>query len=206
MVVSGKMVMDFIIDQFYYLKFDIFFEFDGEEIKKGVYIFLFDKLSDKSLLYDLFVFRDELERKLFLNQQRGSRVGLDIVRSNFVDLRNVMIINYVMMKSQMLFWFGFKRKRCYFEGFKDISEMSILQLFDNFYYKKGDFSSDIVDEDGEGDGDFQLVRKFKRRNRGQRYQEFINEGIIQFSKDRQINFKFSEDFFSGESRVVQKER
>lgn len=68
MVVSGKMVMDFIIDQFYYLKFDIFFEFDGEEIKKGVYIFLFEKLSDKLLLYDLFVFRDELERKLFLNQ------------------------------------------------------------------------------------------------------------------------------------------
>lgn len=206
MVASGKMVMDSIIDQLYYSKSDTSSEFDGEETKKGVYTSLSDKPSDKSLLHDLSVSRDELERKLLLNQQRGSRAGLDIARSNFVDPRNAMITNHAMMKSQMLSWSGFKRKRCYSEGFKDTPEMSTLQPFDNPYYKKGDSSSDIVDEDGEGDGDFQPVRKSKRRNRGQRYQELINEGIIQPSKDRQTNSKSPEDSLSGEPRVVQKER
>lgn len=206
MVASGKMVMDSIIDQLYYSKSDTSSEFDGEETKKGVYTSLSDKPSDKSLLHDLSVSRDELERKLLLNQQRGSRAGLDIARSNFVDPRNAMITNHAMMKSQMLSWSGFKRKRCYSEGFKDTPEMSTLQPFDNPYYKKGDSSSDIVDEDGEGDGDFQPVRKSKRRNRGQRYQELINEGIIQPSKDRQTNSKSPEDSLSGEPRVVQRER
>ena len=42
----------------------------------------------------------------------------------------------------------------------------------------GDF---LVDDD---DGYSQPVRKSRRRNRGQRYQELINEGIIQPSKER----------------------
>lgn len=205
MVASGKMVMDSIIDQLYYSKSDTSSEFDGDETKKGVYTSLSDKPSDRSLLHDLSVSRDELERKLLLHQQRGSGAGLDIARSNFVDPRNATITNHAIMKSQMLSWSGFKRKRCYSEGFKDTPEMNTLQPFDNPYYKKADSSSDIVDEDGEGDGDFQPVRKSKRRNRGQRYQELINEGIIQPSKDRQTNSKSPEDSLRGEPRIVQRE-
>lgn len=205
MVASGKMVMDSIIDQLYYSKSDASSEFDGEEHKKGLFTSLCDKQSDRSLLHDLSVSRDELERKLLQNQQHGSGAKLDIPRSSFVDPRSAMMTNHAMMKSQMSSWSGFKRKRCYSEGFKDTPEMSTLQPFDNSYYKRSDSSSDIVDEDGEGDGDFQPVRKSKRRNRGQRYQELINEGIIQPSKDRQTNSKSPEDSIRGEPRVVQRE-
>ncbi|XP_046545397.1 HMG box transcription factor BBX-like isoform X2 [Haliotis rubra] len=43
-----------------------------------------------------------------------------------------------------------------------------------------------LDEDGKDreDGNYQPVRKSRRRNRGQRYLELINEGIIQPSKER----------------------
>ncbi|KAK7105664.1 serine-rich adhesin for platelets-like isoform X2 [Littorina saxatilis] len=44
-----------------------------------------------------------------------------------------------------------------------------------------DDSGDMQDDD---DGYSQPVRKSRRRNRGQRYQELINEGIIQPSKER----------------------
>lgn len=42
---------------------------------------------------------------------------------------------------------------------------------------------DSVDQD-RGDEEAPVIRKSRRRNRGQRYQELINEGIIQPSKER----------------------
>ena len=45
-------------------------------------------------------------------------------------------------------------------------------------------NSGMEDIEGDEKDDFHPVRKSKRRNRGQRYQELINEGIIQPSKER----------------------
>ena len=45
-------------------------------------------------------------------------------------------------------------------------------------------NSGMEDIEGDERDDFHPVRKSKRRNRGQRYQELINEGIIQPSKER----------------------
>ena len=45
-------------------------------------------------------------------------------------------------------------------------------------------STNSEDIDGEDKDDLHPVRKSRRRNRGQRYQELINEGIIQPSKER----------------------
>lgn len=89
------------------------------------------------------------------------------------------------------------RKRCY-------SETSVDIYADNFSGKRlhrmltgedGDVTTVTADQsaspshdqdfgDGENDDGSHPVRKSKRRNRGQRYQELINEGIIQPSKER----------------------
>lgn len=45
-------------------------------------------------------------------------------------------------------------------------------------------TSSVEDAEGDDREEYQPVRKSKRRNRGQRYQELINEGIIQPSKER----------------------
>jgi hypothetical protein len=45
-------------------------------------------------------------------------------------------------------------------------------------------ATDAVEYESEETDEFQPVRKSRRRNRGQRYQELINEGIIQRSKER----------------------
>lgn len=50
--------------------------------------------------------------------------------------------------------------------------------------KQGVSAAESVEYESEETDDFQPVRKSRRRNRGQRYQELINEGIIQRSKER----------------------
>ena len=45
-------------------------------------------------------------------------------------------------------------------------------------------NSSVEDVEAEDRDEFHPIRKSKRRNRGQRYQELINEGIIQPSKER----------------------
>ncbi|XP_048777298.1 uncharacterized protein LOC125681310 isoform X2 [Ostrea edulis] len=200
----GKMVMDSIIDQLYYSKLDASADQDGAQPRKGPFTTLTEKQKERSLLHDLSVSRDELERKLLLGERMNRGSGMDVTESAFVNpMKSTMPVESDMNRSQMLQWSGYKRKRCYSEGFKDTPEMNTLQPFVNPFYKKGDSSCDLVDEDGESD--LQPVRKSKRRNRGQRYQELINEGIIQPSKDRQGISKSPEEAIKEEQMTVQRE-
>ncbi|XP_062608154.1 uncharacterized protein LOC134270002 [Saccostrea cucullata] len=200
-VACGKMVMDSIIDQLYYSKSDN----SLVEQRSGQFTMLTDKQRERSLLHDLSVSRDEMERKLLLNQQMCLGSGVDPAKSSWMDpRRSAMLNDSDMMKNEMSAWSGYKRKRCYSEGFKDTPEMSTLQPFVNPYYKKaGDSSSDVMDDEGEND--LQPVRKSKRRNRGQRYQELINEGIIQPSKDRQTITKSPEEAAREEQMTLQRD-
>ncbi|XP_061188636.1 uncharacterized protein LOC133196793 [Saccostrea echinata] len=199
-VACGKMVMDSIIDQLYYSKS----ENSLAEPRSGQFTMLTDKQRERSLLHDLSVSRDELEKKLLINQQMCLGSGLDAPKSSWVDPRKSAMLNDSdMIKNEMSSWSGYKRKRCYSEGFKDTPEMSTLQPFVNPYFKKGDSSSDVMDDDGEND--LQPVRKSKRRNRGQRYQELINEGIIQPSKDRQTVTKSPEEAAKEEQMTLQRD-
>jgi hypothetical protein len=201
----GKMVMDSIIDQLYYSKFDALTDQDGAQPRRGPFTTLTEHPKERSLLHDLSVSRDELEKKLLLGERMSHGSRMDVARSTFVNpMKSSLPTESDMNSSQVSQWSGYKRKRCYSEGFKDTPEMSTLQPFVNPNYKKGDSSCDLVDEDGEGDQ--QPVRKSKRRNRGQRYQELINEGIIQPSKDRQGLSKSPEEALKEEQTSVHRER
>lgn len=59
-------------------------------------------------------------------------------------------------------------------------------------------NSGMEDVEGDERDDFHPVRKSKRRNRGQRYQELINEGIIQPSKERMAAIMHDSKNESGE--------
>lgn len=75
----------------------------------------------------------------------------------------------------------FKRKRCYSESCAELykhQEKRIKMESDN---ENGDDTKSSSPSNGD---DYQPTRKSRRRNRGQRYQELINEGIIQPSKAR----------------------
>ncbi|VDI13928.1 Hypothetical predicted protein [Mytilus galloprovincialis] len=77
----------------------------------------------------------------------------------------------------------FKRKRCYSESCAELykhQEKRIKMESDNFN-ENGDDTKSTSPSNGD---DYQPTRKSRRRNRGQRYQELINEGIIQPSKAR----------------------
>ncbi|XP_060079857.1 uncharacterized protein LOC132559255 isoform X2 [Ylistrum balloti] len=87
------------------------------------------------------------------------------------------------------------RKRCYSETSVDIfADKRKLQgmLRDNGNEENTEQASTVDQEFGESDNTedgIHPVRKSKRRNRGQRYQELINEGIIQPSKERMAVIK-----------------
>ncbi|XP_063441732.1 uncharacterized protein LOC134722122 [Mytilus trossulus] len=77
----------------------------------------------------------------------------------------------------------FKRKRCYSESCAELykhQEKRIKMETDHFN-ENGDDTKSTSPTNGD---DYQPTRKSRRRNRGQRYQELINEGIIQPSKAR----------------------
>lgn len=83
----------------------------------------------------------------------------------------------------------YKRKRCYSE--------SIAEFYKS-QEKRIKIESDQYDKNGGEkmlkDEDCQPTRKSRRRNRGQKYQELINEGIIQPSKARLAAMKTDTGF------------
>ncbi|XP_052061438.1 uncharacterized protein LOC127701552 [Mytilus californianus] len=77
----------------------------------------------------------------------------------------------------------FKRKRCYSESCAELykHQEKRIKIESDSYNENGDDTKSSSPSNGD---DYQPTRKSRRRNRGQRYQELINEGIIQPSKAR----------------------
>ena len=91
------------------------------------------------------------------------------------------------------------RKRCYSEPCSDVLYTTPIHgsaKLQKLSVVSHDSHDEIDGGDSRADSD-NHVRKSKRRNRGQRYQELINEGIIQPSKERIASQKHEPDSCHG---------
>ena len=186
-VTCGKVMMDHIIDQLYYsskfghpLQIPPTRPIKNEMTEQTTKEMMRCERENKGVFENLKMSRDQLERKL-LQQGPGFNVPkLTTIKSEKIDS---VIAAHLGSK-------GRARKRCYSESVvtsksesyrkEEMAANSEKVWTNNEGNSEGgrdDTGTDSYDED-------QQVRKSKRRNRGQRYQELINEGIIQPSKDR----------------------
>ncbi|KAK3107088.1 hypothetical protein FSP39_006872 [Pinctada imbricata] len=196
-ITCGKVVMDHIIDQLYHTSKFGSPKRSSLQTQAGSLPTMNDgvlrnsasgNFKDRpSVFENLVCSRDQLERKLL---QASSAPYTSVYSAPIVEKMDEIIAAGKYGKNK-------GRKRCYSESVvmsksdslknleqKEIKLEECKSLVDQDAFHKT--SRDLASEDHmENDEDDQLpVRKSRRRNRGQRYQELINEGIIQPSRDR----------------------
>ncbi|KAL4228917.1 hypothetical protein ACF0H5_011958 [Mactra antiquata] len=176
MVTCGKLVVNHIIDRLYSSGLATAGRKNVELDKAGND----GSTNDKNVMTKVEAEPDDIPMKLEGDAERD--VNSDVPKDGDTDKIDASEICKIKVENFP--------ESCMEQEMTGVNSAESLAIDGTSNKKTGKFKSFVASGKGEDStenedvDDYQPVRKSRRRNRGQRYQELINEGIIQLSKER----------------------